>query len=144
MMRSHIVDVARGYLGVKYRHQGRSRQTGVDCLGLGVCIARDLGVDVNLDEIPADYKRLPDGKTLIAGLDKYLGRVQTWREGDILLLALNSDWCNHLVIVTPGLCRPFGIVHAYIMEKRVVEHDLSESWLRGSVRAAFSFPGVES
>lgn len=51
-----LIAVARSYLGVKWRHQGRNRM-GVDCVGLVLCSLAELG-------IPAPdmkgYRRTPD------------------------------------------------------------------------------------
>ena len=41
--RTDIVAAARGWLGVPWRHQGRSR-AGVDCVGLVVVVCRSLGL----------------------------------------------------------------------------------------------------
>jgi len=40
-----IVDMAREYKGVPYRHQGRSIVTGVDCAGLLALIAGRIGLE---------------------------------------------------------------------------------------------------
>lgn len=53
-----VVVAARSYVGVKYLHGGRSRH-GVDCAGLLVLVARDLGIEVS-DASPG-YPRHPDG-----------------------------------------------------------------------------------
>ena len=42
--RRRIVECARSYLEVPYRHQGRSRRDGVDCSGLIALMCKDLGV----------------------------------------------------------------------------------------------------
>jgi cell wall-associated NlpC family hydrolase len=39
-----IIAAARSWLGVPWRHQGRTRQ-GVDCAGLVVLVGRGLGLD---------------------------------------------------------------------------------------------------
>jgi cell wall-associated NlpC family hydrolase len=41
--RTDIVAAARTYLGVPWRHQGRTR-AGLDCAGLIVMVARDLAL----------------------------------------------------------------------------------------------------
>jgi cell wall-associated NlpC family hydrolase len=42
--RQHIVDTARGWLGVPYRHQGRRKDKGVDCVGLIIGVGAELGL----------------------------------------------------------------------------------------------------
>jgi cell wall-associated NlpC family hydrolase len=61
--RSAIVTAARSWLGTPYRHQHRERGVGVDCAGLVIGVARQLGI------VPADfdvngYSRQPDGSLL--------------------------------------------------------------------------------
>lgn len=48
--RQQIVEVARSYCGVKYTHQGRKRNIGLDCGGLILMVARDLGLS-ELEEL---------------------------------------------------------------------------------------------
>jgi cell wall-associated NlpC family hydrolase len=56
-MRNDIVEAARKYLGVRWVHQGRDRNAGIDCLGLIVVVAEDLGYPL---EDYTTYSREPD------------------------------------------------------------------------------------
>jgi hypothetical protein len=60
------VTAARALLGARWRHQGRDPATGVDCLGLVVCVARALGYPTTHDR--GDYPLWPDGAELRAKL----------------------------------------------------------------------------
>jgi len=61
---SIIVEEARKYLGVRWKHQGRSLN-GVDCLGLVARVYGDLGlIDVSKDR--HNYARLPNRQQLAA------------------------------------------------------------------------------
>src|SRR5687768_8887613 len=42
--REQYIAAARAYLGVKFSHQGRNKQNGMDCGGLAMVSARDLDV----------------------------------------------------------------------------------------------------
>ena len=42
--REEIVAEARKWIGTPFRHQGRIRGRGVDCVGLPLCVMRDLGI----------------------------------------------------------------------------------------------------
>jgi cell wall-associated NlpC family hydrolase len=55
-IRADIVAAARGWIGVPWRHQGRSR-AGVDCVGLIVVVCRELGLS---DYDSTVYGRDPD------------------------------------------------------------------------------------
>jgi cell wall-associated NlpC family hydrolase len=52
-----IVAVARNWCGVKYSHQGRTRQTGLDCGGLVLVVANSLGLS-ELEEL--GYSSFPN------------------------------------------------------------------------------------
>lgn len=133
--REDIVSAARRYLGVRYLHQGRTRQ-GIDCAGLVMLVARDC-------DIPAcdvmGYGRVPDGSSLRATLDQQASPVEQYQPGDILLLRFRRD-PQHLAIVTDhphGL----GMIHSYQGAGRVVEHRIDEQWA-ARVVAAYSYQGV--
>jgi cell wall-associated NlpC family hydrolase len=42
---TRIVDAARAYLGVPHHHQGRHRVAGLDCVGLLLAVAQDIGAE---------------------------------------------------------------------------------------------------
>ena len=66
---SALVDSARKYLGVPFRHRGRSA-SGLDCAGLGWIAYRDLGIE--LPDVRA-YGREPFKNGLMEGLRAALG-----------------------------------------------------------------------
>lgn len=134
MKRDEIIAAARRYLGVRYHHQGRNR-AGLDCAGLVVAVARDLGVSTAGDMI--GYSRTPDGASLKAALDSSAARpVSDFQPGDILLMRFQAQ-PQHIAIATD-----IGIIHSYLMARRVVEHRLDAEW-RARIVAAYAFPGVE-
>jgi hypothetical protein len=59
LLRSQIVAKAKSFIGTPWKHQGRTRRS-VDCVGLVVAIADELGVLPPDLEIPP-YRRVPDG-----------------------------------------------------------------------------------
>lgn len=129
--RADIVAAARSYLKVRWHHQGRSR-AGVDCIGLVVVVAHQLGLsraDV------ADYGRLPDGKALRGLLAQHLMITRDAQPGDVLLMRMER---NPLHV---GIVSDVGLIHAYAPMRQVVEHRLDDLW-RARVVSAFSFPGV--
>ncbi|MDF2097320.1 C40 family peptidase [Aquibaculum arenosum] len=121
-----IVAEARGWIGVRYRHQGRLKASGVDCVGLAVGVARELGLAV-ADRL--DYPRRPDPETLRAGLAEQLLEIDPAAAlpGDLLRLAPGGK-ATHV-----GICsrladgRP-GLIHAYAPCRRVVEHGWDGRW----------------
>lgn len=136
-----IVAEARSWQGVRWRHQGRSRQ-GIDCAGLVICTAHALGLS---DFDTTAYDRVPDGTTLRALCDTHLRPVPLaqLQPADVLLMRFDVD-PQHMAIVTdypyggPGV---MGMVHAYATARKVVEHQLDAAWL-ARVVAAYRFPEV--
>lgn len=124
---TRLVDAARGYLDVRWRHRGRSR-FGLDCAGLVVVAYRDCGIDL------PDYKlygRHPfqDGllKHARAALGLELPAGAELRHGDVLLLRFDRE-PHHMAIVAgveyagqPAL----NIVHSDGHVGRVIEQRLT-------------------
>jgi cell wall-associated NlpC family hydrolase len=131
--RQQIINAARAYLGCRYHHQGRTR-AGIDCAGLLVCVAREVGISTEGDQM--GYSRTPDGMSLKRALDDFGVRVDTFQPGDFLLMRFDSQ-PQHIAIVTD-----VGIIHSYLSARRVVEHRLSDDW-RARIVRAYAFPGVE-
>ena len=129
-----IIETARGYLDTPYHHQGRVKAVGVDCLGLIICVGRDL--DFLHDEFDRqDYTHQPVAAVLLAGLRQHLVEVDLSdiRPGDILVLDVSGQPV-HL-----GIRTDIGLLHAYAPAGRVVEHGLRGVFAR-SVRYAFRVP----
>lgn len=134
-IREAIVVAARSYLGVRYHHQGRNR-AGIDCAGLIVAVARDVGLSA------ADmtgYARIPDGKALRAHLDSQAKHVpiSSRQPGDILLMQFERGLPQHLAIVTDH-----GMIHAYAGARKVVEHRIDDMWA-ARILAVYQYPGVD-
>lgn len=131
--REQIVSAARSYLGVRYHHQGRNR-AGLDCVGLLVCVARDLGFRTDGDR--TGYSRQPYS-AIRAALDESATPipVDSYQPGDFLLMRFDS-LPQHVAIVTDK-----GIIHSYLTARRVVEQSLSDDW-KARIVAAYAFPGV--
>jgi cell wall-associated NlpC family hydrolase len=134
LQRSDIVAAARRYLGVRWVHQGRTRH-GLDCLGLVVTVARDLGLPV---QDITDYGRLPDTARLRSELMRQLVRQDglAMRGGDVLWMRFESNPI-HVALATDE----HTIIHAYAQRRAVVEHRLDAEW-RSRVNMVLSFPGV--
>jgi len=93
--RQEIINAARNYLGVRYKHQGRTR-FGLDCLGLVVRVAHDLSLS---NEDSTDYGSVPDGKRLMREMDARLDITMNAKPGDVLLMRFDKN-PQHLAIMT--------------------------------------------
>lgn len=129
--RAEIVAQARKYLNVRWHHQARST-AGMDCIGLVICVAHDLGLS---DFDITDYGRTPDPRMMLALLRENMDAVTTPQEGDILLMRFEAE-PQHVAIVTD-----IGIIHAYAQMRRVVEHRLDSLW-QSRVIAAYAYKGI--
>lgn len=129
-----IVEEARRLIGVKFRHQGRSAETGVDCLGLLVLAAK--ACDLRFEGEPihrfdrTDYGHNPDTQSLRDILAAYLQPVtrDAVQPGDVALFHIQKR-PQHMAIISDYPAEgAFGMIHAYAPQKRVVEHRFDESW----------------
>lgn len=116
---SALVDAARAYLGVPFRHQGRNR-LGLDCGGLLVLALRDIG------KVATDitgYSRNPHNgrlESVITANAFFLEvPVEKTKEGDVLLIAYKQE-PHHIAIKTD-----IGIIHATSVIGKVAEHRLT-------------------
>lgn len=134
-----IAQAALAYQGVPYVAGGQTR-SGLNCAGLIVCVAHDLG----LTDVPFPGKA---NFTKVEPLDELFGehmdKLEDWKEsktGDVLSVAFESD-PHHCGIVTK--VNEFGIylVHA-TRNYGVIEHRLYGKLLR-SIVSAYRIRGLK-
>ena len=133
-----IIGAARQCLGTPFRHQGRMLAFGLDCAGVAIWVARQVGVS------PIDvegYGRTPKDGQIERALDSQpdLMRVvdpADRQPGDLLLMRFATD-PQHLAVFAGK-----SIIHAYESAGKCVEHILSPGWARRIV-AAYRFRGVK-
>ena len=128
-----LVAAARSYLGVKFRHRGRSRYS-LDCAGLGVLAYRDCGVD--LPDVKL-YGRVPseDKQELPLRIAESLGvepaltepvRLSDLQVGDVLLIRYDL-YPHHVMIVGDApYVGALTVIHADGHHGEVIEHRLDE------------------
>jgi cell wall-associated NlpC family hydrolase len=123
-----IIATARRLLGVPYRHLGRDMH-GVDCLGVLIWTARELGIDPP----EYDYTRNPSASRMRRLLGEHMHRIQITeaKPGDILHAAYRA-MPQHLLILTT----PTRVLHADSESGRVVEHVFAGPW-PGRIRGAY-------
>lgn len=111
---------ARALVGVRFRAQGRSVETGLDCVGL---VLAAFGIPA--DGVPSNYRLRGDHREAIKrNLERFFRRVRKAerRPGDVLLIALSADQM-HLGISTAA-----GFIHADARIGRVVETPGEPLW----------------
>lgn len=129
---------ARSWLGVPWVHQGRSRH-GVDCVGLLVCAARELGLAAAAADVQG-YARQPDGARLRALADAHLtAAAYPLQPGQVVLMRFDGPE-QHIGLLGdyPGGC---SLIHAHSRLGKVVEHRLADVWA-ARIMAVYAVPGV--
>lgn len=135
--REDIVSEARKWLGTPFRPKGRLKGRGCDCVGLPLCVLRDLGIA----DWTTDFSTYPDQPVNSHVLEVCKARLKEkpaceMQPGDLIVCRVPRVPC-HVAIVT-GI----GMIHAYAGHpRRVVEHVIDETW-RARIEACFELPGV--
>lgn len=137
MTADDVIAAARAVLDTPFRHQGRLAGRGLDCAGLGVHVARALGLEY-IDDIT--YGRHPANGLFEAALDRQpclvrIGDPELRQAGDYLLMRFNRE-PQHLSIVTDR-----GIIHSYREVGKVCEHRLDALWI-GRIVRCYRFRGL--
>lgn len=119
-----IVARARALVGVRFRPQGRSRTTGLDCIGVAAAA-------IDAPSPPGDYAlrggseaRLAEGLAA-AGLRRVEGAAAA--AGDVVVLAPGQGQL-HLAVLTAT-----GLVHGDAGLRRVVERPGPPPWPIASI-----------
>jgi cell wall-associated NlpC family hydrolase len=128
-----LVQTARQYLGVPFRHRGRTF-AGLDCAGLLWRSYADHGVilpDIRI------YGREPHKNGLEAAVVAAFGVAldRAPEPGDILLMRFERE-PHHLGLVGNYAHGGLSLIHAYGTAGKVVEHRLDDTW-RGRIVAVY-------
>lgn len=134
--RDQIVAEARKWLNTPYRPQAAVLGHGVDCVNLVHEVYIGAGVYTRFS-LPA-YRSRPDG-TLLTQVQSVLVKVPKIEAdaGDVLVFNHETMGPSHLGILTSKN----SIIHAYMTNRKVVEHTIDDRW-RKLISAAFRANGV--
>jgi NlpC/P60 family putative phage cell wall peptidase len=139
-----ILAEAREWLDTPYHHQGRLKDVGVDCIGLIIGVAYNVGLIGRSDiawikKAFPSYSRQPEGTYLRDGLSKFMPEVLvSQREpGDVILVSMDNA-PRHVVLYTER----DTIIHAYAERGKCVETRYAHYWRRMSL-AAFRMSEID-
>lgn len=141
-MKSQIITTAREYLGTPYHHLGRIKGVGIDCLGLIICVCRDLGLPYR--DRPT-YSRYATGVNLFKEFEEQC-QPATRGVGKILIFAYRKI-PNHCGIESELNGQP-SVIHALgpsanLGQRKspcfVAEHILDSYW-QDKIVSVFDFP----
>jgi NlpC/P60 family putative phage cell wall peptidase len=142
-MRTHIVSLARSWLGTPYHHQASLRGIGCDCIGLVRGIWRDL-YGTEPQRLPAYTRDWAEGsarETLLDAARRHLLELppSEARPGDVLVFRWRRGaMAKHCAILSTRT----AMIHA-LEGARVSEVSLSAWWCR-HLTAVFSFPPLDA
>lgn len=136
----NIVKKARSFIGVPYRHLGRSL-FGFDCLGLVLAVCKGAGVVAEAFDF-TDYTQNVADYELQQHLEasQYLDKLPSWKEAqpaDILLQRFHVALpASHLIIISKREGPTLWGVHAArraVMEQRIahLERNVAAYRLKG-------------
>lgn len=120
-----IVKVARGYLGVKFVHQGRCR-AGIDCIGLVVKSGNEAGYVVEDHTV---YGRCPRPDHLLHHIGLSFEQIPIEDAGveDILLFWVRKP---HLPQHAGIISKDGWLIHTWSDVGKVVETPLDDYWVK--------------
>jgi cell wall-associated NlpC family hydrolase len=123
---SAVIEQAREWIGVRFLHQGRTRN-GADCLGSIAGIMAELGSNVPMQCLPINYGRDP-GPALIQTLAEISREIPLQPAAFVLVKFPNAKYPSHGAIYTGE-----NLIHCFEGVGRVVEHGYREPWIRRTV-----------
>jgi len=142
-----IESKAREYVGTRFQHQGRLKGRAMDCVGLPLCVADDLGL---VDKLGVPFKKHDNANYSAQPLDRFVHEeaqrrmiekpIDQMQPGDLVTIRLPDVPCHVAIISTVN--GTIGMIHAYATIGKVVEHIMDVKWRR-RIEGCFAFPGVE-
>lgn len=146
--RAQIVACARTYLETPFGDKGRVRGKSLDCVGLPLMVAEELGlVDNDGERLHGrsyiSYSSQPTGTIVLDLCIKHLVRkgLSKIQPGDVLVMVVPTTPC-HVGIYSGIVDGVPHLIHAYSGgPDKCVEQPIDVRWKRRIV-AAFEFPGV--
>ena len=142
MLRAALIDHVRGWVGAPYHHQGRIR-AGVDCIGLFLAAASELGLgDFDCEAFRQRRRAPPRGVGMLEHFDNVCGKRLQFEEtapGDLLVFWFNERTrrAQHV-----GLKTELGVLHTHAEVGRVAEHTIDGWWLERFI-CGYRVPGIE-
>lgn len=140
--RTDVVQAARGWLDTPFHHQARLKSVGVDCVGLVIGVARELGLIAPDFDVTA-YPRMPDGSSLMHLVNMHMRPLpedEDMQPGDVVVVRFDRD-PQHLGILGDYRHGGLSIIHAAAEPGRVIETRLMFSRSMSFVQA-FALPGI--
>lgn len=135
-LREQIIDEARTYIDVPWRHMGRSR-FGIDCVGLVVLVGRAIGLHEYPDNM--GYSRIANGAKLLDPFRQFSAQIGILKAlpGDVIVMK-DRLFPHHCGIISERNGEP-TLIHATLVLKRVAEEGRVHALQRNPAISAFRF-----
>jgi cell wall-associated NlpC family hydrolase len=134
--RSRCIYLARSYIGVPWKHKGRSR-TGIDCIGVPYVVGKELGLHTYDDSL--DYGRQAKNFDFMRAMAPFGYRVKDLKDiqdADILVMRI-PIFPQHV-----GMAGRIGdkqtLIHASVNARKVVEEYLTDE-VKRTIIAVFRY-----
>ena len=138
---TELVESVRAFIGTPFGHRGRQPGLRLDCVGVGVCALRAVGLTV---EDVEEYSHVPDG-TLVPRLNARLIPIDVSDMGPGCIVAVHyKDEPSHIGLLAELDGQP-TIIHAGARYRKVDEHHIQGRTLGdgGVIVRAWRVPGVD-
>jgi len=119
-----VLGFAREYIGSPYRKYGRSKETGIDCVGLIVAVGEELGIVCDLPR----YRRFNPIDRTRSYIEEFAGPVAPLTLGSIAWYGRRPGIPTHFGFLSSLYGNP-AIIHADPEIGRVVEHSIPKEQL---------------
>jgi cell wall-associated NlpC family hydrolase len=149
--RAQVQAVARTFIDTPFKdqHRMKGKRGGIDCVGLVLLVAEELGISYTdtAQMRGSDYLNYNPQSVNSQVLQECTKRlvnksVKDICPGDIVVMRAGSSIPSHAAIVTAGPGGALYMIHAFNGgPMKVVEHILDFKWQR-RIAGAFSYPGV--
>ena len=142
------VSTARSFIDTPFRHAGRQPGIALDCVGVPICVCRQLGT-VAPDFEVEPYTMSANEKKFLELCDSYMQRkpVGSMAIGNVAAIRVRGV-ASHLGIVGDYHLGGFSLIHASNMLepvriRRVIEQRLALESRYFKVVAVYQLPGVD-
>lgn len=122
LQREAVAQIARGWVGTAYHHQGRIKGVGVDCAYLAVEVYAEAGMLPRLDlgDYPQSWMLHRSEERYLSAVQEHAKEIQAPEVGDLVVMRFGRTFSHGAIFVGDGC-----IVHAFV-GRGVVVSELAE------------------
>lgn len=122
--RQQVVEEARSWIDVRWKHQGRNR-AGIDCIGLVVMTMK--AFDIPVEDLTG-YRRSPNPAIFMTGIQSQLDLCSQPLPGGVAIFREALQPCH--VGIFAGTAENLTLIHGYAPYGRVREEPFTNQWPR--------------